>query len=460
MEFKQFFDELNSRSKAAKELDRELDQRLAHRFNVFDYLQDDELGLSRVIADLLDPEASHGQGTVFLRSLLGLKALQNRREWPSLDGSQIWVDVEREKRTSEGRRIDIAVKISSSDDKPYCLAVENKPYADDQDSQVSDYLKYLSKEFRERFLLIYISPIGQGPSEESISETEIREWKEHFVIMPYDVSQEEPSDRFYDDFRIRHSVADWLRECQRNCEVDQLRWFLRDAEIFCRRRFGGQPMTTSAERKVAFDYIYSTPSHLKNALAVYESWPDVVDRVCKKFLEELLCGIKSSAKEHKELTKFYSDMRFNVNYKNRAGAWESSLWLYRESWTPYPLEKQGIGRTCIVLQNASPGPRKWEIGVCSPIPKSRMDDKYREQREFLNVKLERAFGRGKETDNCPRWLTLAADKRNWDELVPDLHQENENQDGEIMSYFVDQFIDVAARAIPIINRIEGPKGDN
>ena len=32
------------------------------RFNNLDYLRDDELGLSRIIADLLNPKASHGQG--------------------------------------------------------------------------------------------------------------------------------------------------------------------------------------------------------------------------------------------------------------------------------------------------------------------------------------------------------------------------------------------------------------
>ena len=459
MEFKQFFDELSSRLKASEDLDRELDQRLAHRFNVFDYLQDDELGLSRIIADLLDPKASHGQGKTFLWTLLGLVGPKSRRELPGLVGSQNSVVVKREWRIPSGRQIDISIRIDGDDGKPYCLAIENKPYARDQYGQVRDYLKYLSEKF-ERFLLIYMSPTGQGPSEESISKTEIKEWKEHFAIMPYFRGQEGHADKTYDNYCIPHSLADWFQACQANCNVDRLRWFLREAETFCRLRFGGQPMTSSAERKAASDYVFSTPRHLKTALAVYESWPDVVDRVCKRFLEELRCRIESSAKEHKELKQFANDMPVKVNYKNRAGAWESSLWLYRESWTPYPSEKQGIGRTCIVLQNAGPGPRKWEIGVCSPIPKSRMDDKYREQRCRLNVELERAFGRGKETDNCPRWLTLAADKRNWDTLVPDLHRENENQDGEIMRYFVDQFIDVAAKAIPIINRIEGPKGDN
>ena len=63
-----FFSELAPRLEMARELDLELDRRLAWRFNSFDYLRTKELGLSRVIANLLNPQASHGQGTVFLRT--------------------------------------------------------------------------------------------------------------------------------------------------------------------------------------------------------------------------------------------------------------------------------------------------------------------------------------------------------------------------------------------------------
>ena len=50
---------------AARAVARELDRQLARRFNIFRYLRDDELGLSRIIADLLDPTGEHGQATTF-----------------------------------------------------------------------------------------------------------------------------------------------------------------------------------------------------------------------------------------------------------------------------------------------------------------------------------------------------------------------------------------------------------
>ena len=62
MEYERFFAELVPRLEMARDLERKLGRKLAHRFNNLDYLRDDELGLSRIIADLLNPKASHGQG--------------------------------------------------------------------------------------------------------------------------------------------------------------------------------------------------------------------------------------------------------------------------------------------------------------------------------------------------------------------------------------------------------------
>ena len=63
----------------ARELDLVLDRHLAHRFNVFRYLRTDELGLSRVIADLLDPGVGHFAGWV--ERLEGLAtAVSNRAD--------------------------------------------------------------------------------------------------------------------------------------------------------------------------------------------------------------------------------------------------------------------------------------------------------------------------------------------------------------------------------------------
>ena len=83
------------------------------------------------------------------------------------------------------RRIDIVVRIPGVNGEMSCLAIENKPYAGDQESQVKDYLDYLKQEYANRFLLIYLSPAGEGPSEWSLPQREIDRWRGRLVTMPY-----------------------------------------------------------------------------------------------------------------------------------------------------------------------------------------------------------------------------------------------------------------------------------
>ena len=103
--------ELTPRLHAARRVELELDRHLARRFNVFKYLRTDELGLSRIIADLLDPTAEHGQGKLFLRAMLD--AIPDTRYLSEtiqeLPNDSISVVIERQIERS--RRIDISVDI-------------------------------------------------------------------------------------------------------------------------------------------------------------------------------------------------------------------------------------------------------------------------------------------------------------------------------------------------------------
>ena len=42
----------------------------SNRFNPFQFLRTDEMGLSKILAFLLDPTETHGQGDLFLNSFL------------------------------------------------------------------------------------------------------------------------------------------------------------------------------------------------------------------------------------------------------------------------------------------------------------------------------------------------------------------------------------------------------
>ena len=84
-----------------------------------------------------------------------------------------------------------------------------------------------------------------------------------------------------------------------------------------------------------------------------------------------------------------------------------------------------------------------------------MTEEEQERRERLDEKLKDKLDLGRSTPWWPRCDWVDEDKGNWNSLVPDLQQEYEGKDDKITRYFVDKFIDIAEKAIPEINDIEG-----
>ncbi|MCZ0942465.1 MAG: PD-(D/E)XK nuclease family protein, partial [Gammaproteobacteria bacterium] len=172
-------------------------------------------------------------------------------------------------RTIAGqRRIDIYVEVPSGKTR-YGLAIENKPYADDQYEQVKDYLKHLKERTNlNEFHLIYLSPTGEPPSKESLPKAEFENWRGRLLIMPYhhrhtdeDWTDREGKRDEFRDFRTLASLTQWLADCRAQCEAQRLRWFLGDAESYCRRTFGDTDMASDLETKTVLELLESEPNH-------------------------------------------------------------------------------------------------------------------------------------------------------------------------------------------------------
>ena len=460
--YSDFFADLVPRLQTARELESELDRHLARRFNVFDYAKTDELGISRILADLLDPQGPHGQGTRFLERFVGELGEQVFR--PDFSTGRICVAVE--KVIPSNRRIDVYVKIGTGE-TAQCLAIENKPYAGDQENQVKDYLDYLSRRFKKRFVLIYLSPKGEGPSNWSIPKKELREWKGRFAILPYcTVDSEryhegqENQPNVFEDFCIPYSLADWFKECRRSCEVDRLRWFLRDAEVFCKRTFGGQTMTTGSETKAVRDYLRSNPEkNMAIARTVYASWPAIRDEICRTFFDRICRSVQRTAKE--ALSDVSDDLHVAQQYWGTR-KWADCFWLYRMSWRQYGKQHSGSkGRTAICMQVEEKSPNGWLYGVVCPKSQEKFSEHHKKYRACLIEALNAELGDGNNSGGWPWWKYVDERYRNWDYLVADLYRESDQGDsGEVMKYFVDLLVGTAKKVIPIINEIENIEGDD
>ena len=472
--------ELTPHLHAARAVERELDRHLARRFNVFRYLRDDELGLSRIIADLLDPDGEHGQGATYQKAMLELLEVPPAAS----DSSRIRVVTE---RGFGGRFIDITVDIPT-DDGPFCLAFENKPYAGDQHRQCIDYLESLDGEYDGRFLLVYLPPRYRMPDESSLRlEDYRRHWTKYFRVLPY-VADDAPhgddgpadedggasvradsgaDDAPAEDTATDHetaaahadavvgdgaSLADWFGTCWKLSEAERLRWFLREAQLYCREHFGDSTMTDTEARYIR-EYLDQNPRHLDAAFAVARAWPAVEHDVCRRFLEHLRDRVEERVRN--EFPAMAGDLHIGCHYGG--GKKESSNYLrvYRYGWVRYEgvSDLRSDGRTAVMLQ-CGRGPTSWYWGV--RMPKNR-DDMTEPEEKKRREDVEGALkGRGLSLPHVwDTWLQAGYTRyQDWTAIVPELAQELADSGGKITDYYVNGLLGIARRAIPAIDEVE------
>ena len=430
-EYQWFFDSLAPRLETAQVLERELDAKLARRFNVFDYLKSKsgprvkEVTLSRVIADLLDPSGSHGQGTLFLECLLRGLDLDWESEI-SLQGARIGV----ERQIDGNRRLDVSVHIG----KDHCLAIENKPYAPDQPNQVKDYLCGLMK--YKKSLLIYLSASGGPPAEDSATfdDLDMLDKNHLFKIMPYDKTGVGHWEDDFDRCRVDYSLAHWLADCRKSCDVDRLRWFLHEAETFCEKQFGGNNVTDT-EASTIKEFVLSDERSWKTALVLATSLPkimkDVRKKVCRDALDLIWQGDWGALADDEEW-----------DWSRNDETEDSYILMRRKSW---------LEHISVALQATGEG-NDWFIGVCWDQDVSDMTEEQQDLRRRLSEQLNELGLSHKEEGTwlCSEYLD---EYKDWDPLIPDLFKECQEGKGRITSYFINKFVEIAKGAIPIIDGV-------
>ena len=138
----------------------------SNRFNPFQFLRTDEMGLSKILAFLLDPKEAHGQGDLFLNSFLKYIEKHNLLAY---DNIQVCV----EKTTSKNRRHDIFIEGFLNNKRRWIVSIENKlRFASDQEEQLKDYRDDLEGYREVEYCLIYLPVFKEPPSENSIRKNE------------------------------------------------------------------------------------------------------------------------------------------------------------------------------------------------------------------------------------------------------------------------------------------------
>ena len=453
-QYQRFVDELAPRLETARALERQLDAHLARRFNVFDYLRRDELGLSRIVADLLNPEGKHRQGAIFLKLLLDGCGLKDYAPLGSTARPAVEVEVEKE---IKGRRLDICAFING-----YCLAIENKPYAGDQPSQVRDYLSSLRDLYSEKCVLIYLSRSGEPPSPESLELADLDDLPTaaNFKIMPYYSAEESEWGDGFDNWRQQYTLADWFSDCRRGCNAERLWWFLREAEEFCKRRFGGIAMASS-ELETINEFVLSDEKNWKTALAVHRVFSQVVEKVFYNFMDLVWRApweVKVEGPDGTGVPWVYPDTHagwrrcFSPNIN-------SYLSLYDKNWRSSADAASGHGRRKFtqIRFEAEEGVDGWFYGVASV--NEELTDENATGCKDLRKALTDEFGASEAPKAGWVWWKWVDPKwRDWTPIAHILRRECDaegDERGEATAYFADKLAHIASIAMPIIDLYEG-----
>ena len=206
-------EDVSSKLGALREAKRMFAEQLAPEFSFFDYFRSDELALSACIAGLLDPNGTHGQGSVFLQAFFA----------HMVDKKDLLFDfksceVRTEHQANDQRRIDIVLRFDDA-----IVGIENKPWAGDQNQQLSDYANYLEeKAVGKKWLLIYLC--DRDPSPNSLPPDQWEKYLKNGNFIQCSFAQ----------------LGAWLNDCSTKAKALQVRIFIEELHKFVRMNVTGE----------------------------------------------------------------------------------------------------------------------------------------------------------------------------------------------------------------------------
>jgi len=169
-----------------------IDSTTGRNFNFFSVLGigEREVYICRCISELLSPNGSHGQKSLYLEIFneFVLKEIGCYIVPKELSEGTV-VDVERS--TETGRRIDIVIVTKSN-----IIGIEAKINAKDLKGQLADYMKGLKWYDKKKSYLIYLTKYGNPPSSDSLNGDETKIGKEDIKRISF-----------------KNHIVSWLTEC-------------------------------------------------------------------------------------------------------------------------------------------------------------------------------------------------------------------------------------------------------
>lgn len=199
-ELKDFFEDLTFRRVLYEQFKEQADNYLSSDFNVFDTINPDENRLSDIIANIIDKNGTHGQGSIFIDTFI--EYFIKKRLNISKGGYKVY------REYFANGRIDIYLESDT-----FAIIIENKPFTLDQKDQLKRYYYEIEKRHKDNLAIIYLNKNKSEPSAFSIDERTLQRLKDNNMFLTLS----------YYDFK-----DNVLKTCYQKCESDKFRFFLKD----------------------------------------------------------------------------------------------------------------------------------------------------------------------------------------------------------------------------------------
>jgi hypothetical protein len=302
-----FFSELGERLEIVANCEAQIATHEAPSFNLFNskYIAPNENKITAILADLLSPTGSHGQGAIFLEAFL--MEIGFRR---ALDTDVSTAFVRPQHPTNNGRLIDLTVRTGK-----YILGLENKIDAREEMRQVDDYIEYLRSKPSDDWFFVFLTRYGTDPI-----SCESAKWN-----------------GFKGENRARSlSYADlskWLGSWAILCKSDRVRVMLQDMTKWANGK--GENVANDFREGSITEFVLSHKGHIKTCLAVLDDASGLRNSMIKEFAKSLENEIKGALEKNLpgqgwQFTRQIS----NANLED-PNALYPAIFLTKPSWEAY-----------------------------------------------------------------------------------------------------------------------------
>ena len=414
---KELLNSLLIKYKVQKKLKNELNKQFGIEFNIFkilsftknNYISNlPENQISNIIAELLKPLGAHGQGAIFLKLFLEevFKKIETQINKCEAKENIILPDlkekfltsskIEREYITDERKFIDILICLPKFyKDGNLIIAIENKPWAKEQEDtqkdyrQIEHYVKFLEKlknasKIRD-FIFIYLSEDREAYSIDK-NEKENLKKQGRFLELSYT------------DFLIS-----WLTLCKKYCNAEKVKLIIEDLINWILKKF-----KNDGEDKMFIEVLKNWVSELgdsqekvKLLYEVYKNFPDFVRQRFKELFEKIITKLRQN------YIYIEGQIEMGENFL--------CLWIYHKNWEKYEeyLKDLKIINYAFQVNNITNFKNfYWEIGLCRPENKGNLNYENYKNLE-LKTKFEKLIEKIKEKDPEYKYQDNEWWKMNW-----------------------------------------------